>query len=118
MLPGRTGVKGCQSINKSSQGYGGERYSVTSRRSRPTVMATSRSCSANGGADFTIYGPNGQLQEDGGGSYFMINPIDGSQRRITRHLTLQRFHASGTGLGNELGSNRKSGSRFQPQNGH
>jgi hypothetical protein len=30
----------------------------------------------NGSAGFTIYGPNGQPQEDGGGSYFMINPID------------------------------------------
>lgn len=25
---------------------------------------------------FTVYGPNGQPQEDGGGSSFMINPID------------------------------------------
>jgi|SRR5581483_1329816 len=26
---------------------------------------------------FTTYGPNGQEQEDGGGSYFMINPVNG-----------------------------------------
>ena len=31
----------------------------------------------NGGAGFTTYAPNGQLEEDGGGGYFMINPIDG-----------------------------------------
>jgi len=27
-------------------------------------------------AGFTVYGPNGQEEEDGGGSSFMINPID------------------------------------------
>jgi hypothetical protein len=31
----------------------------------------------NGIPGFTTYGPNGQAQEDGGGSYFTINPIDG-----------------------------------------
>ncbi len=25
---------------------------------------------------FTVYGPNGEPEEDGGGNYFMINPID------------------------------------------
>ena len=28
------------------------------------------------GAGFTVYGPNGQPEEDGGGGPFMINPID------------------------------------------
>ncbi len=28
------------------------------------------------GAGVTVYGPNGQLEQDGGGSYYMINPID------------------------------------------
>jgi len=30
----------------------------------------------NGSYGNTVYGPNGQLQSDGGGGYFMINPID------------------------------------------
>jgi hypothetical protein len=31
----------------------------------------------NGIPGFTTYAPNGEGEEDGGGSYFMINPIDG-----------------------------------------
>ena len=30
----------------------------------------------NGSHGNTVYGPNGQLEGDGGGAYFMINPID------------------------------------------
>lgn len=37
-----------------------------------TIVQNAGSTSGN-----SVYGPNGSLESDGGGSYFMINPIDG-----------------------------------------
>ncbi len=72
--PGTTAV----AINKSTYGVG-----LAGLFTGPVTAITADSYgyvtidqNQNGSHGNTVYAPNGQLESDGGGAYFMINPID------------------------------------------